>query len=74
MQKVRMTKVTVLLPQHEFARLDSYCDERGFKKSTLIARLIRDYLDSEHFPNQEVLPLEVVTPSVSGAPSDSPKG
>jgi hypothetical protein len=53
-----MAKVTVLLPEREFARLDSYCNERGFKKSTLIARLVRDHLDNEHFPGQEVLPLE----------------
>lgn len=72
MEKARMTKVTVLLPERDFARLDSYCGERGFKKSTLIARLIRDYLDSEHFPNQETLPL-VVIPDVPDATGGSRK-
>jgi hypothetical protein len=40
-------KVTVLLPQNEFARLDRYCREHAFKKSTLIAKLIREHLDRE---------------------------
>ena len=53
-----MPKVTVLLSSSEFARLDAYCDEHGFKKSTLIARLIREYLDVPQFPRQEVLPLD----------------
>lgn len=51
-------KVTVLLHHQEFARLDAYCHIRGFKKSTLIARLIRDYLDREGFDLQRELPLE----------------
>jgi len=52
-----MSKVTVLLTDTEFARLDSYCFDRGYKKSTLIARLIRDHLDRESFPEQQALPL-----------------
>jgi hypothetical protein len=59
MRKVSgMTKVTVLLSDRDFERLDAYCDDRGFKKSTLIARLIREYLDSERFPDQPRLPLD----------------
>ena len=42
-------KVTVLLSDEEFDRLDAYCRERGYKKSTLLARLIRQYLDLEGF-------------------------
>jgi len=53
-----MSKVTVLLSSSEFARLDAYCEEHGFKKSTLIARLIREHLDVQQFPRQEVLPLD----------------
>jgi len=52
-----MSKITVLLPAKEFARFDTYCGERGFKKSTLIARLIREYLDTERFPLQGSLDL-----------------
>ena len=43
------TKVTVLLSAEEFARFDGYCRERGYKKSTLLARLIRQYLDLEGY-------------------------
>ena len=43
------TKITVLLSDEEFDRFDSYCRERGYKKSTLIARLIRQYLDLEGY-------------------------
>jgi metal-responsive CopG/Arc/MetJ family transcriptional regulator len=39
----------------EAERFDAYCQERGFKKSTLIARLIREYLAQEHFAQQQQL-------------------
>ena len=42
-------KVTVLFDQEELQRFDAYCRERGYKKSTLIARLVRQYLDLEGF-------------------------
>ena len=41
----KRAKISVLLDSEEFDRFDTYCQERGFKKSTLIARLIRDHLD-----------------------------
>jgi hypothetical protein len=50
-------KVTVLLDEIEFHRFESYCEEQGFKKSTLVARLIREYLDREAFNPQRQLPL-----------------
>lgn len=43
------SKISVILADGEFGRFEDYCRERGFKKSTLIARLIRNHLDSEHF-------------------------
>ncbi len=49
MAKQTATKVTVLLSDEEFRRLDAYCRERGYKKSTLLARLVRQYLDMEGF-------------------------
>lgn len=49
MAKKTPTKVTVLLSDEEFDRLDNYCRDRGFKKSTLIARLVRQYLDMEGY-------------------------
>jgi hypothetical protein len=39
-------KVTVLLSDAEFHAFDRYCMANGFKKSTLIARLIRAHLEA----------------------------
>jgi hypothetical protein len=38
-------KITVLLEPSEFQHFDSFCRGRGFKKSTLIVRLIREFLE-----------------------------
>lgn len=57
MSHAKMSKVTVLLAEHEFVRFDSYCETRGFKKSTLIARLIREYLNAEQYQQQAALNL-----------------
>jgi hypothetical protein len=45
-------KISVLLTPEESARFDAYCEQRGHKKSTLIARLIREHLDREQFAIQ----------------------
>lgn len=45
-------RVQVLLSPVEAERLDGYCREKGHKKSTLIARLVREHLDREGFPDQ----------------------
>lgn len=44
-----MSKISVLLCEGDAARFTAYCQERGYKKSTLIARLVRDHLDGEGF-------------------------
>ena len=49
MSRKKPPKITVLLGDDEFERFDAYCRERGYKKSTLIARLIRQYLDLEGY-------------------------
>ena len=49
-------KVTVLLETQEWSRFDAFCRARGHKKSTLIARLVRDHLDSKGFEMQPGLP------------------
>ena len=49
------------LDQEEHVRFNAYCDERGYKKSTLVARLIRDHLNSEDFRRQPPLPLDFRT-------------
>jgi len=53
----KRNKVTVLLDHDEYQRFESYCEERGYKKSTLIARLIREHLDEQRFQVQGELNL-----------------
>ena len=48
-------RVTVCLNPSEFERLERFCKERGHKKSTLIAHLIRLHLDDEHFEKQQMM-------------------
>lgn len=48
-------KLSVLLSTEEAERFCAYCTERGHKKSTLIARLIRDHLDREGYAAQPAL-------------------
>lgn len=48
-------RVHVLLPDSEGERFDAYCKAKGHKKSTLIARLIREHLDRERFGAQQEL-------------------
>jgi len=55
--KLRRSKVSVLLTEEELDRLERYCLELAHKKSTLIARLIRDHLNAEGFGVQRDLPL-----------------
>jgi hypothetical protein len=46
-------KISVVLSSEEFRRFDAYCADRGYKKSTLVARLIREHLDKEGFELSE---------------------
>ncbi|HKU65949.1 MAG TPA: hypothetical protein VJQ06_12905 [Rhizomicrobium sp.] len=39
------------MSDQDAGRFDAYCAAKGFKKSTLIARLIREHLDRENFGN-----------------------
>jgi DNA topoisomerase VI subunit A len=48
-------RIQVLMPPEEAERFEDYCNERGFKKSTLIVRLIREHLDHERFKSQREL-------------------
>ena len=52
----KRVKISVLLDSEEFDRFNAYCHERGFKKSTLIARLIRDHLGDSMFDGPPKLP------------------
>jgi hypothetical protein len=48
-------RIQVLMPPDEAERFEDYCRERGFKKSTLIVRLIREHLEQERFKPQHDL-------------------
>ena len=49
MKRKMPSKITVLLDPEEFDRFEDYCKSLGYKKSTLITRLIREHLDSAGF-------------------------
>ena len=52
-----VVRIQVLMSREEAERFVDYCRERGFKKSTLIARLVREHLDQENFrPQHELFP------------------
>ena len=42
-------KISVLLPEEEAGQFDKYCQQLGYKKSTLIVRLIREHLEKQGF-------------------------
>jgi hypothetical protein len=50
-------RVQVLMRPDEARRFERYCDVRGHKKSTLIARLIREYLEREGYGASDRRPL-----------------
>lgn len=50
-------KVSVILAEPEAHRFQAYCDKNGYKKSTLICRLIREHLENENFSVQAELDL-----------------
>jgi len=55
LETTRQAKISVLLSPGEARRFEAYCQERGHKKSTLIARLIREHLNRERYMVQPVL-------------------
>ena len=57
MTRARRNKISVLLEGEEYERFEHYCKARGHKKSTLIARLIREHLAGERFELQRALPI-----------------
>lgn len=57
-----MPKISVLLSANEEGRFCAYCEQTGHKKSTLIARLIREHLDRVGFAAQTSLSLSEPIP------------
>jgi hypothetical protein len=51
-------KVSVILAEPEAQVFQAYCDKNGYKKSTLICRLIREHLENENFALQTELRLD----------------
>lgn len=45
-------RIQVLMDKAEAERFGAYCREKGYKKSPLIARLVREHLDREGFNPQ----------------------
>ena len=41
-------KISVFLPADLFERFNAYCTDQGFKKSPLVARLIREHMERAH--------------------------
>lgn len=54
----QMPRITLLMAASEYLRFEAYCESQGFKKSPLIARLVREHLDRENFYVQQPLDLE----------------
>jgi hypothetical protein len=48
-------KISVLLTQSQYERFCAFCRDKGYKKSTLVSRLIREFMDAEHYASQEAL-------------------
>ena len=55
---VENARIQVLMPAREAERFEAYCRDKGHKKSTLIARLVREHLAREGFAVQTALKLE----------------
>jgi hypothetical protein len=48
-------RVTVILSDEEGEIFEAYCERQGFKKSTLISRLIREHIENSGFTHQRNL-------------------
>lgn len=49
------SRIQVLLGDTDAERFDAYCRQKGHKKSTLVAHLIREHLERERFTYQPAL-------------------
>jgi len=58
-----MPRISVLLTEDDFVLFRQYCQQQGHKKSTLVAKLIRDLLERERVTSQRPL---FVSPEKSG--------
>ncbi|WP_156510548.1 hypothetical protein [Labrenzia sp. OB1] len=49
------SRIQVLISKEEADRFEAYCREKGFKKSPLIVRLIREHMNQAGYQTQRVL-------------------
>jgi len=55
-------KITVLLDQEEFDEFDKFCRHNAFKKSTLMVRLLKEFLERAATERNAPMPLfDIVT-------------
>jgi hypothetical protein len=47
----KLKKITVLLEEKDFTEFDVFCRAKGFKKSTLIARLLKEFMADQSSEN-----------------------
>ena len=52
---VDLVRIQVLMPKAEADWFNAHCREKGYKKSPLIARLVREYLEREALNMQQEL-------------------
>ena len=54
-----VVRVQVLMQAAEAGRFERFCKDRGHKKSTLIAQLVRDHLEREGYGDSRALAVQV---------------
>ena len=69
-----MAKISVLTERCRRRTFTAYCQEKGFKKSTLTSRLIREHLDREGYASQRQLALRRMLDRRGGQQSEGPQG
>ena len=50
-----LVRVSVLVSREDYSRLETYCAQQGAKKSTLISKILREFLDQKNVPVQPSL-------------------
>lgn len=55
MQLSNHMRVTVILSDEDAEVFEAYCEQQGYKKSTLINRLIREHIENSGYKHQREL-------------------
>jgi hypothetical protein len=62
-------KVNVSMSEADFERFDRFCSAKGFKKSPLIVRLIREFMKKEGYIEQPELDITDTFTSTASIPT-----